>query len=195
MRKRWSSALKSGLLAVAVLAGTTLIARASVSPAPDMPAEWFWHDDAAQAKQHADLIGKPAPKIETSKWFQGEVKADDMKDKVVVIDLWATWCGPCRAAMPHTNEMAAKYKDQGVVVFSICSSGEQKDAEDFIKEAKLTLPMAWDKMNGDSGTTFTAFKGQWYPTYVLIDRKGTVRAIGLTSDHVEDALKKILAEK
>ncbi len=162
----------------------------SVSPAPDMPAEWFWHDSEDQAAKHRELIGKPAPKIETAKWFQGEVTADAMKDKVVLLDLWATWCGPCKAAMPHTDEMARKYADKGLVVAAICSDGDEAFVPKFIAEKKLTVPMAWD----NDAATFKAFKGQWYPTYVLIDKKGIVRAIGLNSESVEKAVEKVLAE-
>ncbi len=188
-------------LAVAAIAAVGLVGAtrlfAGTSPAPDMPGAWFWHSDAEQAKPHAELIGKPAPKIEVSKWFQNEVKvdADALKDKIVILDIWATWCGPCRAAMPETSKLAEKYKDQGVVIIAICSSGDDEKVLPFAKEKGITLPMAWDKMDGDEGVTAKAFRSQWFPTYVAIDRKGIVRAIGFSSDHKEDVIKKLLEEK
>lgn len=180
----------AGLGALAISSAFLFGRAASVSPAPDMPAEWFWHDSEEQAAKHRALIGKPAPKIETSKWFQGEVTPEMMKDKAVLIDLWATWCGPCKVAMPHTDELAKKYADKGLVVAAICSDGDENFVPKFIADKKLALPMAWDK----DAATFNAFAGQWYPTYVLIDKKGIVRAIGLTSDGVEKAIEKVLAE-
>jgi thiol-disulfide isomerase/thioredoxin len=180
------------MMGLGVLAATTTLlwGRMSVSPAPDMPAEWFWHSDDAQAAKHRELIGKPAPELQTAKWFQGELTQDSMKGKVVLLDLWATWCGPCKVAMPHTDEMAKKYADKGLVVAAICSDGDEAFVPKFIEEKKLSMPMAWDK----DGATFKAYAGQWFPTYVLIDKKGTVRAIGLTSDAVEKAVEKLLAE-
>jgi thiol-disulfide isomerase/thioredoxin len=188
-------------LAVAAVAGFALFGAsrliAGTSPAPDMPGDWFWHDSAEQAKPHAELIGKPAPKIEVSKWFQNEVKvdADALKDKIVILDIWATWCGPCKAAMPETSKLAEKYKDKGVVIVAICSSGDEEQVLPFAKDKGITLPMAWDKMDGDEGVTAKAFRSQWFPTYVAIDRKGIVRAIGFTSSSKEDVIKKLLDEK
>lgn len=186
MKKRYFAIAGLGILT----ATTLLFAKMSVSPAPDMPADWFWHDTEEQAAKHRELIGKPAPELQTAKWFQGEMTNDSMKGKVVLLDLWATWCGPCKAAMPHTDELAKKYADKGLVVAAICSSGEEEFVPAFIKEKGLTLPMAWDK----DASTFKAFAGQWYPTYVLIDKTGTVRAIGLNSDSVEKAIEKLIAE-
>ena len=189
--------IKPAYLAAALLtaAGAFCVAQAqtatSVSPAPDVPAAWFWHDSAEQAAPHKALIGKPAPQVQTSKWFQNAVTPEQMKGKVVILDLWATWCGPCKVAMPHSDELAQKYKDKDVIVAAICSDGDESFVPKFIAEKKLTLPMAWDK----NAATFEAFAGQWYPTYVAIDRKGIVRAIGLSSDHVEDVIQKLLAEK
>lgn len=176
------------LTAVLCVCAFARFAAAGVSPAPDMPAEWFWHDDAEQAQKHAALIGKPMPKLQIEKWFQGEVRSTE--GKVVLIDLWATWCGPCKANMPHTDELAKKYADKGLVTMAICSSGDEAFVPGFIKEKKLSLPMAWDK----DGATFKAFAGMWYPTYAVIDRKGIVRAIGLNPDGVEKAVQMLLAE-
>ena len=183
------------------LIGTTLLAAAAYclgqaapagySPVKDMPAEWFFYSSAEEAAPQKDLIGKPAPTLQTSKWFQGEVKAADMAGKIVILDLWATWCGPCKAAMPHGDALAKKYKDQGVVYVAVCSDGDEAFVPKFIAEKNLSLPMAWD-----AGTaTYDAYKGQFYPTYVAIDRKGIVRAIGLSPDGVEKVVEKLLAEK
>jgi thiol-disulfide isomerase/thioredoxin len=183
------------IVAVLLALVSTQLVRAredkSFSPAADMPAEWFWHTDAESAAKHAELIGKPAPEIKVAKWFSNEVSLTDTAGKVVVLDLWATWCGPCKKGMPKTNELARKYKDKGVVVAAICSDGDEAFVPKFITDAKLdVLPMAWD----DNAATNTAFRGQWFPTYVAIDKKGTVRAIGIASNHVESVIEKLLAE-
>lgn len=190
--KKWTKmSLVPGLALVVVACAVGFRSQnAGVSPAPDMPAEWFWHDNEAQAAKHRELIGKPAPEIKVAKWFQGDVQPEDMKGKVVILDLWATWCGPCKAAMPHTDELAKKYADKGVVIATVCSDGDEAFVPKFIAEKKLSLPMAWDA----DKATYSAFRGQWFPTYVAIDRKGTVRAIGFTSSAVEKVIEKLVAE-
>lgn len=162
------------------------------SPSPDMPVEWFNEDGAYVTDQQRAMIGKPAPSLNVGKWYQGEVTSEAMKGKVVLIDFWATWCAPCRAAMPHTDEMARTLKERGLVAMAICSDGDEPLVAPFIAEKKLTLPMAWDK----DGATYKSFGGlDTFPTYAVIDRKGNLRAIGLTKEALPKAIEMLLAEK
>jgi thiol-disulfide isomerase/thioredoxin len=62
-----------------------------------------------------------------------EVRLSDFRGKTVILDFWATWCGPCKAAMPHLQELAAAYKDQGLVVLSVATEDERADFEKFVK--------------------------------------------------------------
>jgi thiol-disulfide isomerase/thioredoxin len=176
------------LLALAAVVLLTVFVRAG-----EFPDDWTWDTDEPGArKAHAELEGKPMPKLEVSDWANGEVKPDDLKGKVIIVDFYATWCGPCMAAIPHNNELLKKYKDQGLAIVGVCTSSEGQDQmEKTVKDRGIEYPTAKDPGEKSS----KAYAVQYYPTYVLIDRKGIVRAIGLQPDHVETVVQKLLAEK
>jgi thiol-disulfide isomerase/thioredoxin len=160
--------------------------------AGEFPNDWTWDDDPGARAKHAALEGKDAPKLEVSGWVNGEVKPEDMKGKVVVVDFYATWCGPCMAAIPHNNEMLKKYKDQGLMIVGVCTSSQgQEKMEQTVKDRGMEYPTAKDP----DLKSEKAWDVNYYPTYAIIDRKGVLRAIGIQTGHVEEVVKKLLAEK
>jgi thiol-disulfide isomerase/thioredoxin len=74
-----------------------------------------------QAKWNClNLLGRPAPEFEAATWLGGNpVKLKDLRGKVVVLDFWAPWCGPCRAIMPHMVKLYNTYHDQGLQVIGV----------------------------------------------------------------------------
>ena len=69
--------------------------------------------------------GTLAPDFTVQDKMGSPVKFSDYKGKVVVLDFWATWCGPCQMSLPHTNEVAKQFADKGVVVLAVCVSDTQ----------------------------------------------------------------------
>lgn len=159
--------------------------------AGEFPNDWTWDDDPKNRAAHAALEGKPMPALNTTGWVNGEVKPADMKGKVVIVDFYATWCGPCMAAIPHNNELLKRYKAQGLVLVGVCTSdrGQEKMAA-VVKDRDIQYPTARDP----DLKSEKAWQVHYYPTYAVVDRKGIVRAVGLQPENVEKVVKKLLAE-
>jgi peroxiredoxin len=84
--------------------------------------------------------GVMAPDFSTFDLAGKEVRLADYRGKVLILDFWATWCAPCIASMPHTQELAAKYADQGVVVLAVCTGDKRGKFEDWVKLKASSYP-------------------------------------------------------
>ena len=159
--------------------------------ASEFPDDWTWDDQPENRAVHAALEGKPMPALNVTGWINGEVKPADLKGKVVVVDFYATWCGPCMRAIPHNNELLKKYKSKGLAIIGVCTHKRgQEDFDTNAKEHGIEYPAARDPELKSQ----TAWAVKYYPTYAVVDRKGIVRAIGLQPEHVETVVQKLLAE-
>ncbi len=150
-------------------------------------------------------IGSPAPELQTGKWVQGEpVKAFE-KGRVYLVEFWATWCGPCRATIPHLNELHKKFADKGVVVIGQnCWEQDTEKVAPFIKEMgdKMTYRVVLDAVEGEDPNT-GAMATKWMqaagqkgiPSAFLIDQKGIVAWIGHPSQLTESTIEDVLGGK
>ena len=175
------------LCQILVLLGWVHHARA----ADPYPRDWFWGDDA-QRREQDKLVGRPAPRLQLSHWFNGTRTPYHLKDKIVVVDFWATWCGPCIRSIPHNNELLDKYSDQGVEVIGVCGSDNgQEKMLDVARSKGIRYPIARDTTLRSA----EAWRVMWWPTYGVIDRKGVLRALGLKPQHVEQVVQQLLTEQ
>jgi thiol-disulfide isomerase/thioredoxin len=131
----------------------------------------------AKAELLAKRVNKPAIDFE-AKNLQGEVvKLAQLKGKVVVLDFWATWCGPCKQAFPYVQKVYEKYKDNPDVVILAVNTWEnesgfarQQAVKKFLEENKYTFPVVYD----ESGVV-EKYKVEGIPTQFFIDRKGVIQ--------------------
>jgi len=152
--------------------------------------EGYWGESGTWA-EHEKMLGKPMPELKLSDWY-GDKKLEpaDMKGKIVVVDFWATWCGPCIASIPHNNEVAKKYADEGVAVVGACTGGGEERMEKIAKDKGIEYPAA-----KTTEAVAKSWKVGWFPTYAVIDRKGNVRAFGIKPDYVDKVVEALLKEQ
>jgi thiol-disulfide isomerase/thioredoxin len=179
----------------ATTAPTAAAPDANTGPAAakeDSAVKQEWLEGTAEERaRFKGMEGKAPPALAVSNWVNGkEQKLADLKGKVVMLDFWATWCGPCIASIPHTNELQAKYKDKGLVVIGICHSQGADKMADTVKEKSIEYTVAADK----GGKTVATYKVNGFPDYYFIDRAGNLRICDCSNGSVEKAIEALLAE-
>ncbi len=114
-----------------------------------------------------------APTLGQLKSIDGKsVSLEELRGKVVIVDFWATWCGPCRMTIPILKEIQTKYKKDGLVVLGI-SDETSKQVAPFAKEMGMNYTVVADPVT--SRTWATNYEVQSLPTMAVIDRNGKVR--------------------
>jgi thiol-disulfide isomerase/thioredoxin len=136
------------------------------------------------------MVGDRAPAIQVAEWVQGTPVARFEPGVVTVVEFWATWCGPCKVAIPHLNELAQRYAGKarfvGVSVWERISAEKPYAVPDFVRRMgdKMTYTVAADvvKPGDDSGPmarTWMEAAGQGsIPTAFIVDGQGRIAWIG-----------------
>ena len=121
----------------------------------------------------ASQAATPAPEF-TLKSMSGEnIKLGEQVGNVVMINFWASWCGPCRQEMPLLNDLHNKYERLGFTVLGVNVEENSSQAVDFISDTPVDFPILFDSANEVS----KAYQVIAMPTTVLVDRDGNVRYI------------------
>jgi thiol-disulfide isomerase/thioredoxin len=141
---------------------------------------------------HAQLrIGELVPEIELMSKGDSLVKLSSFKGKVVLIDFWASWCGPCRASNPYVQKLYKKYKDSGFEVFAVSLDVNKPLWLKAIKRDKLTYTQVIDS-DGWMSKVAEKYYVDALPTSFLIDRAGKIVAINLEGKELFDKVKSLV---
>lgn len=137
-----------------------------------------------------DLIGKPPPPFNITKWVKGEPLTEFPKGKVYVVDFWATWCGPCKAAIPHLSRLAQDHKGK-IEVIGVSISERQKDKADlsYVEGVQKFVDKMGERMDYRVAvdTPDKVMHTTWFiptgtggiPTAYIIDTNGLVAWTGI----------------
>jgi thiol-disulfide isomerase/thioredoxin len=183
----------------------------------------FGKDDKDEDTDRSPLIGKQAPEIAPDFAVNGTpVTLADLRGKVVLLDFWAVWCGPCREALPHVRDLSSKYKSKGLEVVGVTTyfkrfgfdkgTGEVKRLEEKLtrgQEQKVLSEFAeYNKLGyhvvalptDDWQSVLDQYRLGGIPTLVVIDRKGKVQMIKTGSEEenlqaIDKEIKKLLAAR
>jgi cytochrome c biogenesis protein CcmG/thiol:disulfide interchange protein DsbE len=140
---------------------------------------------AGSATSIAPQVGFLAPVFSLEELEGSQVALSDFRGQPVMLNFWATWCPPCRAEMPAIQNVAARYRDDDLVVLLINQGEEAATVREYQAGTSLVATVLLDPR----GSVASAYRVRALPTTVFIDREGRIRAIALGGPVAEPFLQ------
>ncbi|MFW6078674.1 MAG: TlpA family protein disulfide reductase, partial [Gemmatimonadota bacterium] len=129
-------------------------------------------------------VGEPAPAYAAPTLDGDTVSLESLRGRVVLVNVWATWCAPCRRETPDLQALYERHADDGLTILgvSVDAAGARRAIREFVREFDVTYPILHD--SGER--VANAFRVRGVPTSVLVDRDGMVVWRGLGPVHPDD---------
>jgi peroxiredoxin len=125
------------------------------------------------ASAQTALVGKAAPDFALRSLRGENIRLSEHSGEVVVVNFWATWCGPCRQEMPQLDELYAKYRRAGLVLLGVSLDYQKDRATEMAQTLKVAYPVLFDEQRNVS----RSYGVDDLPVTLLIDRQGVVRFV------------------
>jgi len=150
-------------------------------------------EDRFQGALPEVAVGKKVPDVVSQDLNGKPARLSDLKGKVVVLDVWATWCPPCKGMIPHSRDLVKKMKGKPFVFVSVSADAKKETLVNFLKETEMPWTHWW---NGPSGGIVEEFDIEAFPTIYLIDAKGVLREkiVGADNKKIEEVAEKLVKE-
>ena len=129
-------------------------------------------EQPVQTAGRTDLTGTVAPTFKGVSLDGKQYSLESLKGKTVLLDFWASWCGPCIRSMPATEKLYADYRDQGFVILAVDVDETRETVDQFLK----TKPVAYPVLMGSESGIPAAYGVTVFPTFVLIGPDGKIAA-------------------
>ncbi|NIS80335.1 MAG: redoxin domain-containing protein [Anaerolineales bacterium] len=176
MRSRWVS-LMAGVLVIGVL--------------------WIWVSSVPAATSTSGLISSPgvgfaAPEFTLDLLEGGEISLSELRGKAVIINLWASWCPPCRAEMPAIQAVYERNRDRGLEVLAVNTTYQdrERDAAAFVQQYGLTFPVPLDR----TGSVSRQYQLRALPSTYFVDREGVIQKVVIGGPMSETTIQTAVEE-
>jgi peroxiredoxin len=136
-------------------------------------------------------VGQSAPEISLPNGTDSAVNLSSFRNKVVLIDFWASWCTPCRRSIPRVVKLYKKYKDQGFVVYGISIDANKNEWLAAVDQEKITYTQVNDK-SGWNSFTASQYNVNAIPSTYLLDKDGKIVAINAEGAELQRMIKRLL---
>ncbi len=146
------------------------------------------------SKMIATTQGQEAPEINQPSPDGTNIALSSLKGKIVLVDFWASWCGPCIKEMPNVVKAYAKYKDKGFEIYGVSLDAEKERWVNAIKKEGMTWPQVSDLKQWDCQPA-KQYGVTSIPATFLLDKEGKIIAKNLRGDELEKAIENALAGK
>ncbi|WP_240695605.1 TlpA disulfide reductase family protein [Candidatus Chloroploca sp. Khr17] len=179
------------LMLVTLVVGLGLIVLTRVRP--DVPVALGEPGGPSVATTPAPREGHPAPDFTLLDLTGQPVRLADLQGQVVLINIWASWCPPCRAEMPMIQASYEQYRDQGFTVLAVNSGEDAATVAGYMDASGLTFPALLDQ----DGTVSNAYQARVMPSSFFVDRAGVIRAVyrgPLARSVIVGTVEQLLAE-
>ena len=137
------------------------------------------------------LLGKPLGDLKFTSIKGKDVDIAKYKDKVVLIDFWATWCGPCVRELPNVKKTYSKYHDNGFEIIGISLDRDRERLENFIQKNEMPWPQHFDG-KGWKNEIAVRFEIHSIPSTFLLDKQGIIRHVNLRGSALDSAVAEVL---
>lgn len=168
-------------------------AQRAASPPPSVAARQAQGSAGSLPPATSAAQRRMAPDFEARKSDGSTLKLSQLKGKVVLVDFWATWCGPCVMEMPHVKKIYEKHAGPQFEIVGVSLDRRQSDLDAFLKAQGIKWPQSFDGKGWENAVAQKYGVGS-IPTMMLVDRAGRIARVGLRGPSLEAAITELIAE-